>query len=201
MFENQLCTCSLKELPYSRNLAKGRFFTQFWRTKMNAERNMWAASAETPKLYLPKQSFCSFAKILSLQFYLLYSIAHAAVVYIGILLFLQRKYYTSVTVDVFVFLHTYVAFNFLYVVMPVAIVCLVVVIIILTIVSRLIYIKQRTRRSNAQHVYDCVNHHPSPPQPPPPRIATHNNPAYVKVELTECVAYTSTHDPGSPNYY
>ena len=199
MFENQLCTCSLKELTYSRNLVKAQFFAQFWRTKMNAERNMWAASAEMPKLYSPKQSFLlirrNFVPPLN------YSIAHAAVVYTGILLFLQRKHYTSVTVDVFVFLHTYVAFNFLYVVMPVAIVCLVVVIIILTIVSRLIYIKQRTRRSNAQHVYDCVNHHPSPPQPPPPRIATHNNPAYVKVELTECVAYTSTHDPGSPNYY
>ena len=121
--------------------------------------------------------------------------------YTGMLLFLQRKHYTSVTVDAFVFLHTYAAFNFLYVVIPVAIVCLAVMVIILAIVSWLIYIKQRTRRRNTQHVYDCVNHHPSPPQPPPPRIATHNNPAYVQVELTECVAYTSTHDPSSQNYY
>ena len=30
---------------------------------------MWAASAEMPKLHLPKQLFCSFAKMLSLQFY------------------------------------------------------------------------------------------------------------------------------------
>ena len=54
------------------NLAKGRLFAKFWRAKMNAGRNTWAASAETPKLYSPKQPFCSFAKILSLQFYPLY---------------------------------------------------------------------------------------------------------------------------------
>ena len=79
---------------------------------------------------------------------------------------------------------------------PVAVVCLaVIVIIILAIVSWLIYIiKHRTtRRREAQHVYDCVNHYSSPPQLPPPRIATHNNPAYVQVELTKCAAYTSIH--------
>ena len=37
------------------NLVKGRLFAKFWRAKMNAGRNTWAASAETPKLYLPKQ--------------------------------------------------------------------------------------------------------------------------------------------------
>ena len=113
-------------------------------------------------------------------------------------MFLQRKHYTSDTVDVFVFLHAYAAFNFLYVVIPVAIVCLVVMMIILAIVSWLVYIKHHTtHKRNAQHVYDYVNF---PPQPPPPRIPTHNNPAYVQVELTECVAYTSTHDPGSQNW-
>ena len=39
------------------NLAKGRLFAKFWCAKMNAGRNTWAASAETPKLYLPKQPF------------------------------------------------------------------------------------------------------------------------------------------------
>ena len=110
-----------------------------------------------------------------------------------------KKTLISVTVDVLVFSHTYAAFNFLYLVIPFAIVGLAIMVIILAIISWLIYIKQRTRRRNAQHVYDCVNHHPFPPQPPPPRIATHNNPAYVQVELTECVAYTSNHDPSSQN--
>ena len=83
---------------------------------------------------------------------------------------------------------------------PVAIVCLAVMVIILFIVSLLIYIKRHTtRKRNAQHVYDYVNHPSSPPQPPPPRIVTHNNPAYVQVELTECIAYTSTHDLSSQN--
>ena len=39
------------------NLAKGRLFAKFWCAKMNAGRNTWAASAETPKLYSPKQPF------------------------------------------------------------------------------------------------------------------------------------------------
>ena len=122
-----------------------------------------------------------------------------------VLLFLQRKRYMQLLysfVDVFVFSHTwYAAFNFLYLVIPVVVVCLAAMVIILAIVSLLIYIKHRiTRKRNAQHVYDCVNHHSSPPQPPPPRIATHNNPAYVQVELTECVAYTSTHNPSSQNW-
>ena len=79
---------------------------------------------------------------------------------------------------------------------PVAVCLAVIVIIILAIASWLIYnIKHHTtHRRNAQHVYDCVNHYPSPPQLPPPRIATtDNNPAYVQVELTKCAAYTSIH--------
>ena len=47
--------------------------------------------------------------------------------------------------------------------------------------------------------YDYVAY--SPPQLPPARINTQNNPAYVFVELTDCVAYESglqVRDSSSP---
>ena len=39
------------------NLVKGQSFAKFWHAKMNAGDNMCTASAETLKLYWPKQSF------------------------------------------------------------------------------------------------------------------------------------------------
>ncbi len=44
--------------------------------------------------------------------------------------------------------------------------------------------------SEQDHIYDCVE--PSvPPQLPPPRLTTHDNPAYEKFELKDCVAYST----------
>ena len=51
----------LEEVKFG-EFSKGLLFTKFLHAEMNAGCNVCASSAETAKLYLPKQPFCSFAK-------------------------------------------------------------------------------------------------------------------------------------------
>lgn len=55
------------------------------------------------------------------------------------------------------------------------------------------------RHRQTEHIYACVDH-VTPPQLPPRPVTTQENPAYVQVELTDCVAYTSDL-PGKSSLY
>ena len=58
-------TYRIVEIIGEMNLMKGQLF---WHTKMNAGRNMWAASAEPPKIQSPKQPFAHLPKLRSSNF-------------------------------------------------------------------------------------------------------------------------------------
>ena len=63
--------------------------------------------------------------------------------------------------------------------------------VIPAILSAVLYRKhfKRTNREE-EHIYDYVE--PSnPPQLPPPRLTTHDNPAYERFKLKDCGAYSS----------
>ena len=54
--------------------------------------------------------------------------------------------------------------------------------------SVVLYRKKTSREE--EHVYDYAESS-SPPQLPPPRLTTHDNPAYEKFELKDCEAFSS----------
>ena len=75
----------------------------------------------------------------------------------------------------------------LYTVLPIVLVIGIALILITT--SCCIY-RHRHRRLEEEHIYDHVIY-ASPPPLPPERIQCQNNLAYVKVKLTDCIAYGS----------
>ena len=63
-------------------------------------------------------------------------------------------------------------------------------IVLLVIVCRKRWKKTITRQEEPDHIYDYIDVS-VPPQLPPRRLTTQENPAYEKVELNDCVAYSS----------
>ena len=63
-------------------------------------------------------------------------------------------------------------------------------VVLLIIVYRKHWKKTITRPEEPDHIYDYIDVS-VPPQLPPPRLTTQENPAYEKVVLNDCVAYSS----------
>ena len=64
---------------------------------------------------------------------------------------------------------------------------IILFIIILLIIAIAYWQYKKTVIRQEEHIYDYI----SPPQLPPPRLTTHDNPAYERVVLNDCVAYSS----------
>ena len=60
---------------------------------------------------------------------------------------------------------------------------------LLSIILLVVLYRKKTSRQE-DHVYDYVEPS-SPPQLPPSRLTTHDNPAYERFELKDCEAYSS----------
>ena len=67
----------------------------------------------------------------------------------------------------------------------------IVIPVLLFVVLPAVVFWKRCKKRQIEHTYDYA----IPPQLPPPRLTTHDNPAYEKVILNDCVAYSSRFIP------
>ena len=76
----------------------------------------------------------------------------------------------------------------------IGIVFFIVIPVLLFIVLPAVIYWKHCKKTQEEHIYDYIESS-IPPQLPPPRLTTRDNPAYEKVILSDCVAYSSRLDP------